>query len=351
MIINEDIDIVAEDIKNKGIRNSKIVITGATGLLGALLAKGFVQANRTYNLNNKVYALVRNPQKAEIVFDDYKDENFIIVKNNIIEPIEIEEDVDYIFHAAAITKSKEMVSNPTGLIKTTVQGTTNVLDFANEHNAKSVVFLSSMEVYGVVERGEATLKEKDLGWLDLSNIRNCYPESKRLAENMCVCYSDEYGLNVKVARLTQTFGAGANYDETRIFGMIARNILEKKDIVLHTMGGSTRDYCYTTDAINAILTIAVSGEIGEIYNVANPKTNMSIKEMAELVANEFGGGDVKVVLDIPQDGINCYGSDSFIRLNVDKLLNLGWQPRYGLKEMYSRLVESFEEQIKYNKKL
>ena len=190
---------------------------------------------------------------------------------------------------------------------------------------------------------------EDLGWLDLNKVRSCYPESKRLAENYCVCYADEYGLNVKVARLTQTFGAGADYEETRIFGMIARNTLEKKDIVLHTTGGSVRDYCYTTDAINAILTIAVNGEMGEIYNVANPETNNSIKGMAELVAKEFGGGLVKVRIEIPEGGANCYGSDSIIRLNVDKLKDLGWEPRYDLKEMYERLINSFGEIAELNK--
>ena len=334
MIINEDLEIIAQDIKEKGIKDSKIVITGSTGLLGSLMARGFALANRKYNLNNKIYALARNEEKAKVCFKGYEKEGITIVKNEITAPVEIDGAVDYIFHTAAVTKSKDMITYPVELIKTSVNGSFNVLDFALSHNAKSVVYFSSMEMYGVLENSNKKLKENDLGYLDLSNIRNCYPESKRLVENLCTCYASEYGLNVMIARLTQTFGAGASYDENKIYGMIARNTLEKKDIVLMTKGGSVRDYCYTTDAINAVLTIATKGEKGQAYNIANPNTNNSIKGMAELVAREFGEGKVKVKIEAAKTGGSSqYGADSIIKLNVDKLEALGWKARYDLKEL------------------
>ena len=103
----------------------------------------------------------------------------------------------------------------------------------------------------------------------------------------------------------------------------SRSVIEKKDIVLKTPGLSAHDYCYTTDAINAVLTIATKGVKGEAYNIANPETNCSIKDMAVLIANTFGKGEVKVKTELPRaEEKNCFGADSIIKLNVDKLKKL-----------------------------
>lgn len=344
MVIEDDLREIADYIKEFDIKNSKIVITGSTGLLGSLLVNGLLLANELYGLNNCVFALARDVKKARKLFN-CNNKMLFIIKNEITEKIKISTDVDYVFHFASVTKSKEMVSNPVELIKTTVIGSLNVFDFAKERNVKSVVFASSMEVYGVLNEYDGTLDETKLGTLDLTNIRNCYPESKRLVENACSCYVNEYGVNIKVARLTQTFGAGADFDDSRIFGEIARDIIFKKNIILHTSGDSVHDYCYTTDAIYALLTIAIKGRAGETYNVANPNTNMSIKEMAELIADKFGEGKVRVIVEGDASKSGCYGSKSVIKLNIQKLKNLGWKPKYDLQDIFKRLIASFEDEI------
>ena len=222
MILEEDLNLIAQDIKKNNIKNCTILISGATGLIGSLLVKGFLNANEKYNLNNHVLALALNLQKAQLIFERYKDNpNLTLIENEITQQINYSANVDYIFHTAAITKSQIMISSPVELIKTTVVGSLNIFDFAIKRKAKSVVYLSSIEAFGVINNKES-LKENDLGYLDLQNVRNCYPESKRLVENLCACYAKQYGLNVKVARLTQTFGAGASFNDSRIFGEIDR---------------------------------------------------------------------------------------------------------------------------------
>lgn len=339
MILKQDILDIATTINNCGIKNKTILITGATGLIGSLMTKGFLCANVEFLLNNKVYALVRNEDKAKSVFKDCKDERFIILKNDITQPINIKEDVDFIFHTAAITTSKLMVSNPVEVINVSVNGSKNIFDFALEHNAEAVVYLSSMEVYGVVD-AKNKLKENELGYIDLSNARSCYPESKRLVENLCLCYANEFNLNVKIARLTQTFGAGVSYEEQKVYNIIAKAAIENKDIVLSTKGESVRDYCYTTDAINAILLISCKGVAGECYNIANEETNMSIYNMAKMVANDIANNKIKVNVNLGDN--SKYMAPSIIQLNTQKLKDLGWKPKYGLKEMYERLIKSFE---------
>lgn len=344
MVIEKDLEIIASQIKENNFENSTIMITGSTGLLGSLLVKGFLEANTKYKLNNKVYALARNVEKADIIFCDYvKYENFIIVKNEITEKIDIDENVDYIFHTACVTTSKDMVTYPVELIKTSVGGTINVLDFAKSHQTKSIVFLSSMEVFGELNEYQGRLSEKDLGKIDITSVRSCYPESKRLCENLCKSYSEEYGLNVCTARLTQTFGAGAFLEDNRVFAMIAKSVIYGTNIVLKTTGVSKRDYCYTTDALSAILILAKKGVAGEVYNVSNESTTISIFDMANMVASEFGNG-IKVEINLEsKEETKQFSPPTIIKLDTSKIRALGWKPQVDLKEMYGNLIQSYRE--------
>lgn len=341
MVISEDIDIISDYVLKNDFKNSLILVTGSTGLIGSLLVKGFLNANKKYNIKNKIFALARNLKKAQDIFNDYLDDkNFKIIENEITEPILIEENIDYIFHTACVTTSKEMIAKPVELIKTSICGTMNILDFAKEHNTRSIVYLSSMEVYGVIEKSDKNLTENELGKLDLTSVRSCYPESKRMNENLCKCYSDEYGVNVCVARLTQTFGAGASIKDNRIFAYIAKSIINNEDIVLKSSGKSTHDYCYTTDAISAILLLGKKGIRGETYNIANENTNASIYDMAKLVIDNF---NKNIGIKIEMANNEMYSKDSIIKLDTTKIRKLGWEPKVNLVQMYQRLIKSYKE--------
>ena len=343
MILKEDLDIVANSVKDNGFKNSLIMVTGSTGLIGSLIVKGFLEANYKYKLNNKIYALSRNISKAKNVFNEYSnDNNLFLVQNDIVNPINVNEQIDYIFHTACITKSSEMILNPVELIKISIYGTNNVLEFAKKNNVKSVVYLSSMEVYGVIDECKYKLKEHDLGKIDLTLVRNCYPESKRLNENLCKCYAEEYKLNVCVARLTQTFGAGVSNDDNRIFAYISKCIMNNENIVLKSSGKSTHDYCYTTDAISAILLLSKKGERGEVYNIANEDTNASIFDMAMLIKDNF---NKNIAVKIEMSDNEMYSKDSIIKLDTNKIRKLGWEPKINLIQMYQRLIQSYKEYI------
>ena len=128
-----------------------------------------------------------------------------------------------------------MVEKPVETLMTSIEGTKNVLEFARKQKCKSVVYISSMEVYGAFEESKE-VSEKELGYIDNLKIRSNYPESKRLCENMCVAYHAEYNVPVKIARLAQTFGAGILPGENRVFAQFARSAINDKDIILHTKG-------------------------------------------------------------------------------------------------------------------
>lgn len=341
MELKRDLKTIAEDIKLNGFENNSILITGSTGLIGSLMVKGFLEANKSFGLNNKIFALARNTNKAQAVFKDYlSDASLKIVENEITSPISIEENVDYIYHTACVTTSKEMITYPVEIIKTSVNGTINVLDFARSHGTKSVVYLSSMEVFGVIEESDTRLKEGDLGELDLTSVRSCYPESKRLNELLCKCYANEYNLNVCSARLTQTFGAGASIEDNRIFAYIAKSAINGENVILKSSGKSAHDYCYTTDALSAILLLSKKGVAGESYSIANEETFSSIYDMANLVLNTFSSG-AKVIIENTDNAM--FSKDSIIKLDTKKLRDLGWEPKVNLVEMYEKLIKSYKE--------
>ena len=174
-----------------------------------------------------------------------------------------------------MTASKAFVQKPVETIETTIWGTNNLLKFAQETGIKGMVYLSSLEVYGTTDFNLPEISEESYGYIEPLDPRSSYSEGKRMAECLCSAYFHEYGLPVKIVRLTQTFGPGVDYNDNRVFAQFARSIIEKRDIILHTKGETVRDYCYSRDAIAAIFTVLIKGEEGEAYNVANEETTIS----------------------------------------------------------------------------
>ena len=322
-------------IKWEGFKNSTILITGATGFIGTQLVLSIAKASMDFNLNTKLILLVRNKQKAkklflhEILFNKIK-----IIEQDINKKLKYNGQVDYIIHTASNTDSNSFVKTPVETINTIITGTRNILEFAKNKNVKSLVYLSSMEVYGIVN-SDTPLEETDYRCLDLLNERNSYPQAKRLAENLCYSYFKEYNVPVKIARLSQIIGANIPYNDSRVFVQFAKRAVEGKDIILHTDGLTVRNYCYITDCITGILTILQNGMSGESYNVTNKSIALSIKEMAEKIS-EYGE-NIKIKYDLKID--NKYLPKIKLLLNTDKLEKLNWQPEVSSEDILSKLID------------
>ncbi|MBM7566468.1 NAD-dependent epimerase/dehydratase family protein [Paenibacillus sacheonensis] len=343
-VLHDDLDGIVADpnVPWGDLRDSVILVTGATGAIGALLVQALSAADTRHRLGLHILALGRNEDKARTLFDKLNHVEF--VQHDIRNPLNIDGPVDYIVHGAAVTRSADMVGNPIGVIETALSGTENILVLAKNKQSKSMVYLSSMEVYGLTDPSLDWVKEDDLGYINLKSPRSSYPESKRMCECLCNCSFAQYGIPVKVARLAQTFGAGFPNDDPRIFAQFARSSVAGTDIVLHTEGKSRGNYCYASDAIRGLMLLLLRGEDGETYNISNPETSMTIREMAELVAKDVSGGRVAFKVDKPSNAAkHGYAPDVTMRLSSDKIGRLGWRPRYGLAEMYKRMIEDWYE--------
>lgn len=345
----EDIEQIANGkIDLSHFKNSKIFITGATGLVGSMLVKTFLCCNRIRNLNLQVIGMVRNIEKAKQYYGDILQRNdFLLYVGDVKNAIKYDGKVDYIFHTASVTTSKVMVNDPVGTIDTAYMGTKNVLDLAVNNNVKSVVYVSSMEVYGVPDSQMSSIREKDLGYVDLFKARSSYPEGKRICECLCTAYKTEYEVPVKIARLAQTFGPGISWNDNRVYAQIAKSVLRKEDIVLHSDGKSEGNYCYIKDTIEGLIIIAIKGINGEAYNVVNEKMHMEIREMAELVANRIAKDEISVRYEIPEDIVSLgYAPKVKMKLCGDKLKKLGWIPSVGMVEAYKRMISDLQSMKK-----
>lgn len=340
-ILEEDLAEAAKTLFCEEFKGKTVFVTGATGLIGSQLCKAFLKCNDLFDANITVVAYVRNLQKANDVFQGYTNEKLGFVKGDLTTVPTYNGPVDYIVHGASITSSKDFVQKPVETIRTALDGTFHILEFAKEKQVTKFCYLSSLEVYGTPDGTKETITESDYGFIDPLSVRSSYSEGKRMVENLCVSYASEYGIPVSIARLSQTFGAGVEYNDGRVFAEFARCSIENKDIVLHTDGSTVRTYCYTTDALSAIATILKNGENGQAYNVSNMDTACSIKEMAELVAGLTG--TISVTIEIPEDLASFgYNPQMVIRLDTKKLEALGWKPSVSLEEMFRRTIQSMK---------
>ncbi len=342
-VMQEDLEaIAADDALVEALRGSAVLVTGATGLIGSQTVRALACCNRLRGASIRVVAMARSEEKARRVFGPLLERGDVtLLLGNVDQPLSAPMEVDYIIHGASATSSKYFVSHPVETIRTAIDGTAHVLELAREKAVKGFLYLSSLEVYGTVAPDAGFVREDCYGYLDPLSVRSSYSEGKRMVECLCASYAAEYGVPVKIARLSQTFGAGVAYDDGRVFAEFARCAMEGRDIVLHTPGRTVRTYCYTGDAVSALLYILTKGETGQAYNVTNMDTAVSIRQMAELVCRAFPQAGISVTCDTPED-ISAFGynPEMVIKLDSAKLQSLGWRARVGLEDMYRRMVKS-----------
>lgn len=310
-----------------------VLVTGATGLIGSCIINILFE-----NIGNssRVYAAGRNELRARKLFSRFwNKDNFIFLKYDVNYPLDSNVQFDYIIHAASNASPYFFAEDPVGVMMSNLLGTKNLLDYGKKHGIKRFLYVSSGEVYGNgnVDRW----KEDDCGYVNSMTIRSCYPTSKRAAETLCIAYSQEYDIDVVVARPCHTYGAMFTEKDNRVFAQFVRNILANKNIVLKSKGEQFRSWIYVKDCAYAILTILLKGKNCEAYNVADENSCVTIKDLAHIFACL---GNVDVIFELPTD--NEKKGFSVMKKNIfdtSKLEELGWKPNYNLQLGLKETIE------------
>ena len=330
-------DIVIEEflrysnlVEYNKLKNKTFLITGAKGYLASALIRFLLYLNNTYNLNIFIYATTRNPNNIP----DYIVENQPIkyISFDIFDSLQYNKSIDYLIHSVAPTSRLEFINHPLETFDVINIGTRRALDFAKKHNVKSMLYLSSVEIYGSPKTTEL-VKESDFFALDPNEIRNCYPLGKKITEYLCNTYYKVYNLPVNIVRPSSVQGLFQPYTEDRIFNQILRCILEHKDFVMKTKGETAKTLIYTMDAITGMLAILLSGKYGETYNLTDNRTFFKMKDIVQDLFDHFNTG-LKVIFDLELDANTGYIAPLSYNLDTTKLESLGWKPQTDLYKIY-----------------
>ena len=215
-------------------------------------------------------------------------------------------------------------------------GVFSLLEYARVRGTKRVLYISSSEVYGKKENG-LPFNETEYGYVDLLRPRNSYATGKRAAETLCAAYTDEYGIETVIVRPGHVYGPTASATDNRVSSVWAITAARGKNIVMKSDGSQLRSYCYCLDCASAILKVLLHGEPMHAYNISNPDSVISIREMAETVTR---AGRVKLLMELPTEeekkGFNPMSNSS---LNSESLQALGWQGQFNAEIGFKHTVE------------
>jgi len=336
-IIKQNVDaIISNELETlKRFDNKTVLVTGSTGMIGSFLVYVLAEYAKQKNSATKIIANARSKAKAEAMFAQYmNDESFELLICDL-DQINTEKDIDYIIHAASPTQPKDFLNKPVDIIDANTFITKKLLGFCKD---KQAVFclLSTLEIYGEIkaESYPVVVNEDDFGALDSTDLRSTYPESKRLAESMCVAYSSQFNVASTIVRLGPVVSPVIDEHDERVYAQFVKRVFDNEDITLFSdAADKKRSYTYVCDAVSGIL-IALGQQQPErcsIYNLANNENIISIQEMAEkIIAQNPSASKLKIVQR--EDSSNTSSSTGKIVLGSEKLINLGWKPNYSFDD-------------------
>lgn len=342
-IIFEDVDAIASaKIDWDRFKNKTVLISGAYGFLAAYLVYTFLRINEKYHIECKVIGLGRSKDKAAKKFGILLERNdFEFVINDVSEPLAIKDKIDFIIHAASKASPKDYGSDPVGVINANVLGTNNLLELAKVNSVASFLYFSSGEVYGIVPAEKIPIKETDYGYIDITNVRACYSEGKRLGETMCVSWAYQHHIPAKIVRPFHTYGPGMDLNDGRVYADFISDIVNNRNIVMKSDGSAIRPFCYLKDATEGFLRVLVDGKNGEAYNIGNPAEEVSIIDLADKLAGLYPAK--KLSVQRKEQSKQGYIQSPILRNspNIEKAEGLGWHPSTSIETGFKRTIESY----------
>ena len=340
-VIQEDIEeIYGRNIDWEQFRNKTFLITGPNGMLVSYVMYMLIFLNEKKGLNIRIIAMARSMERFEAKFGEYSYAPYIsLLFDSICEPINIDEDIDYIVHAASLASPEYYDVCPVDVLTPNVIGTYNLLNLAVEKHVKGFLLFSTGDVYGKT-RGVDYVTEDCLGILDTLDIHSCYSESKRMAETMCNAFKHQYGVPSRMLRIWHTYAPTMNINnDPRVFASFMKNVINGEDIVIKSDGSGKRSFCYIADAIAALFLVLTKGEDGEAYNICNTEQFVSIKDLADTMAKIRKDISISVVCKKRSEDEHYTENTAIGQIPPcnSKLKKLGWETKYSIYDGFRRV--------------
>lgn len=325
--------------------NKKILILGASGLIGKYLLCLLSHINNKHSLNLSITATCRNVQALRQFNESVlNDETIEVVQLDVMQPFSLTRAYDFVVMAASPADPLSYARKPVETFLSNVIGLENLMQAtlkASQKKGPRILYISSGEVYGTdAELNVLGFTENDYYYINHLNSRSCYSMGKKSAECLCELYGAEHSIDIVIARLCHTYGPTITSTNSRADAQFLRSAAEGRPIVMKSTGSQIRSYCYVADCCSALITLLLFGKSGEAYNVANPKVVVSVREYAATLAKIAG---TKIVFELPGEE-ERWGFSKVPRavLNPDKLMKLGWAPTYSLENGLRHTLEIYK---------
>jgi UDP-glucuronate decarboxylase len=308
----------------------RILVAGGAGFLGSHLVDRLLLEDNDVLVIDNLYT-----GSQENLRSHFGKPNFRFLNHDITKPIFLE--ADQIYNLACPASPVHYQKNPVETIKTSVMGSINLLEIAKENNAR-IFQASTSEVYGDPEISPQN--EKYLGNVNPIGIRACYDEGKRASETLFFDYHRQYGLEIKVARIFNTYGPRMDLQDGRVVSNFIVQALQGAPITIYGSGSQTRSFCYVDDLISGFIALMnSSSELTGPVNLGNP-TEFTMIELASLVIELTGSKSELIFQDLPLDDPKQRKPDITLANSA-----LGWIPSVALREGLNRTIEEFRPRI------
>jgi len=307
---------------------AKILVTGGAGFVGSHLVDRLIARGDEVICIDNFFTGQKQNIAHLLSRSDFK-----LIRHDIVEPLKVE--VDQIYNLACPASPVHYQHNPIKTIKTSTVGMVNMLGLAKRLNAR-ILQASTSEVYGDPEVHPQP--ETYWGHVNPLGPRACYDEGKRVAETLCMDYHRQNQVDVRIARIFNTYGPRMHPDDGRVVSNFVMQALTNKDITLYGDGSQTRSFCYVDDLVTGLISLMdQSATIGPI-NIGNP-VETSMKDLAEQIIKLTGSQSKLTHRPLPTDDPQRRQPDTTLAKK-----HLNWQPQVSLTEGLTKTIDYFSKQ-------
>jgi len=324
-----------------------IFLSGATGLLGSFLVDAVMLRNQSLPLEERciIVAVGRNRKAAGKRFPCWMNSTeFHFIEQDIIAPVtDLPKEPDYWIHAASTSHNYAFAMEPINTVLSNVLGTRNILDLVSQAGRGRFLFVSSGEVYGE-NRGDAEYFQEDYcGYLDCNTLRAGYPEAKRLSEAMCQAYIQQNHVDAMIIRLPRCYGPTMQEKDSKAAAQFIKCAVRREDVVLKSSGEQRFSFAHVSDAVCGMLWVLLTGETGQAYNLGDPQSDVTLKDLAKIAADYAG---TRVIFNLPNDvEQRGYCPARKTLLNGGKLRAMGWRAQYDVKTAICETIDILKETL------
>jgi nucleoside-diphosphate-sugar epimerase len=306
-----------------------VLVTGGAGFIGSWLCEDLVKNYHVVCVDNFITG------KSDNVLHLLRNKNFTLLKHDVSRPLKHRGDIGYIFHLSSPASPVDYQKLPIETMLANSFGTYNMLNLAKEKGARFLL-TSTSEVYG--DPKEHPQREEYWGNVNPVGPRSCYDESKRFAEALAMSYHRKKNLDVRIARIFNTYGPRMRRDDGRVIPNFIGQALANKPLTVYGNGKQTRSFCYISDMVNGLKKVMFSGSPGEIFNLGNPE-EFTVLGLANIVKRIAKSKSEIVFKELPKD------DPVKRRPDITKARKrLGWSPEVGLEEGLKKTIGGFGQE-------